>query len=390
MSRILVGAFSVVIGLALMVSSAGAQSARVDGEERGDRARIGSVERFATLPERISPTGIAEGHPEGLCADTEGHIYADSFEQPLTNGTYVQNYIYTFGRDGTLIAATPTASGVVPLGCIVSGNKFYMNDVYNGDEIVYTLPLTDTSVPETKFHICGGFVGNPGPVCGLNANYPGPDGRIYMSDNGAGLFGDFTGRIWVLDPNTGSSGIFIDPPEIAVRQLPAADYVPVGTVLPYSANGIAFSRDGSALYIANMSTDTIYKQKVKQCWDSINGCEPDGPIAVFSDDSRIQGPDNMDFDDHGHLFIASGQNQHVIELDSSGKVIGVFGSFRGFTDEGAPKGLLQPSGIIFSKGRIYVGNESSESLLPTADKIDWAKLKLFTISSIDPGDNCDR
>jgi DNA-binding beta-propeller fold protein YncE len=159
--------------------------------------------------------------------------------------------------------------------------------------------------------------------------------------------------------------------------------VPLGTVLPYSANGIAFSRDGAALYIANMSTNTIYKQKVKRCENPFTGCEPDGAIAVFSNDSRIDGPDNMDFDNEGHLFVASGQNQHVIELDKRGDVVGVYGSFRGFDSEGAPKGLLQPSGIIYSKGKIYIGNESSQSLLPASDNIDWSKLKLFTISSID-------
>src|SRR5450755_4236204 len=250
MEKMVARMLSVGVGLGLMIASLNAQQkgAASDEEERG--AHVGLVEHFATLQARSSPTGVAEGHPEGLCADADGNIYANSFEEP-TSGGYVQNYIYTFGRDGNLVTATPTPAGIVPLGCIVSHHKFYMNDVFGGNELEYTLPLSDTSLPDRTFHICGGFVGNPGPVCGLNANYPGPDRRIYMSDNGAGLFKDFTGRIWVLDPETGSSGIFIDPPELAVANLPTADYVPLGTVLPYSANGIAFSRDGSALYIAN-------------------------------------------------------------------------------------------------------------------------------------------
>ena len=370
------------VALILFASMGGALLFAEDGDRDGKRRF--EVTRFATLPAR-SLAGAALGHPEGLCADRKGNVYADSFEQPTggPGGVYVQNYIYTFGRDGELLAATPTPTGVVPLGCTVSGDKFYMNDVYNGNELEYTLPLTETSLPNT-YAICNGFFHQP--FCALNANYPGPDGRIYMSDNGAALFGDFIGRIWVLDPKTGSATIFLDTQaQLGVAQLPAVDYVSNGTVLPYSVNGIAFSRDGSALYFANMSTNTIYKQKVWRCWDAINGCEPEGAATQFSRDPRhvIQGPDNMDFDAHGNLWIASGQDQHVVALNREGEVIGVFGAFLGFDKEGAPRGLLQPSGIIFSKGQIYIGNESSQSLLPAADPIDWTKLKRFTISTID-------
>jgi sugar lactone lactonase YvrE len=369
--------------LATLAAAGGRGDGRGDGPRDNDDGIVyGGVQRFATLPAR-SLNGLALGHPEGLCADAEGNIYANSFEQPAASG-YIQNYIYKFNRQGRLVTSTPTPQGVVPLGCTVTNNKFYMNDVFGGDELEYELPLTASSVPSI-YHICGGFIGNPGPVCGLNANYAGPDGRIYMSDNGAGLFGDFIGRIWVLNPRDGSAEIFIAPPELMVQNLPVTQYVPTGTVLPYSANGVAFSRDGSALYIANMSTNTIYKQRVKHCRNRFTGCQADGDISVFSHDPRhfIQGPDNIDFDDNGYLWIASGQTQHVVALDQQGNVAGVFGTFRGFDNQGAPIGLLQPSGVIFSKGKLYIGNESSQSLLPAADNIDWGAQKLFTVSSID-------
>ena len=341
------------------------------------------IKRFATLPKMTSSTGTPVGHPEGLCADSWGDIFADTFELPNANG-YVQNYIDVFGHNGKLKTQTPVPTGVVPLGCIISGSQLFINDVFNGNELLYDLPLTDTSVPARTFPICGGFVGNPGPLCALNANYPGPDGRIYMTDNGEAEFGDFTGKIWVLDPITGVSSVFIAPPQLAVKSVPIADYVPTGTVLPFSANGIAFSRDGSAFYVANMSTNKIYKQRVQNC-DLSTGCEPLGSISQFSKDPAglIQGPDNMDFDFDGNLWIASGQDQHVVVLNSKGQVIQVFGSFQGFDRHGAPVELLQPSGIIFSQNSIYIGNESNQSLLPAADGIEWNELKEFTISVID-------
>lgn len=345
----------------------------------------GNVQRFATLPARTASSGAPLGHPEGLCADSWGDIFANTFELPGSGG-YVQNYIYAFGPNGTLKTSTPVPTGVVPLGCIISGSQLFVNDVINGNELMYDLPLTNTSLPAMTFHICAGFVGNPGPFCALNANYPGPDGRIYMSDNGDAAYGDNIGRIWALDPKTGNSSIFIDPPQLLVPTLPVNKYVPSGQVLPFSANGIAFSRDGSALYIAQMSTNTIYKQAVQNCGDPLTGCQPLGSITQFSKDpnGQIQGPDNMDFDFDGNLWVASGQNHHLIQLNSKGNIIGVYGSFHGFDPQGAPIGLFQPSGVIFSQGKIYVGNESNQGLIPANVQIGWSYLKLFTISVIDP------
>lgn len=356
---------------------------------------VGTVQLFATLPQITnSANGLAEGHPEGLCADSQGNIYANSFEQPVNN-TYVQNYIYTFSPSGTLLTSTPvsnspggTKSGVVPLGCISTGNYLYVNDVYNGDEYQYTLPLTSTSVPTNMWHICGGFTSQAGPTCGLNANYIGPDGRVYISDNGAALYGDFEGRVWVLDPSTGTSSVFLDSTSpglsgLGVADVPTASYVTTGSILPYGPNGIAFSRDGAALYIANMSTNIIYKQPVSNC-SSSSGCQAEGDLVQFSNDplNFIAGPDNMDFDMNGNLWVASGQENHVVALNKEGNVIGVFGAYDGLSSAGAPQGLLQPSGVIFSQGNIYIGNESNQSLVPASANIAWSDLKAFTIAVV--------
>ncbi|MBV8828966.1 MAG: SMP-30/gluconolactonase/LRE family protein [Acidobacteriaceae bacterium] len=397
------------VGVMVWAASAKVEARDSNGDHDGESNRVvvGSVENFATLPEIInSTTGLPEGHPEGLCADSAGNVYADSFEQPIggPGGTYVQNYIYKFGPNGHLISATPTANGVVPLGCIVSGNKFYMNDVYNGDEYQYTLPLTASSTPTKVFHVCGGFTGMPGAPCGLNANAVGPDGRVYITDNGSGLFGIFVGNIYVLDPRTatGNATVFLSPSMSAlyatalnIIQIPASQggpsFVPNGSVLPYSANGITFSNDGSALYFANMSTNVIWKQPVTSC-NSAGGCQPEGDIEQFSHDplNFIQGPDNISFDNNGNLWVASGQQQHVVALDRHGDVVGVFGAFHGIDSNGAPIGLLQPSGVIFANGNIYIGNESndggnggpSNALLPNTFYVDWTALKKFTISRV--------
>lgn len=360
------------------------------------RADAGGVVRFGTLPPG------APGHPEGLAADEHGNIYAASFELtealcpvagscPAPAGPFPQrrkgpqgdpmppfqhNYIYTFGSNGRLKTSTPLPPFVVPLGMVVVGDNLFVNDVIGGNSVRYALPLTFWSVPEETYHICGGFVvafGAPDEFCALNANDVGPDGRVYMSDNGASDFGFPNGRIWVLDPATGMSSVFFDSPDLDAAGFPT-----------FGVNGIAFAPDGSALYMANMSTDTIYKLTLDGC--AMGDCMP-GILSVFVlPGSGIDGPDNMAFDDQGNLWVTSGQNDTAVAINPHGEVIKQVGSFQGFSKDGAPKGLLQPSGIAFSRGKIFIGNESNETLRP-ADEFPpgfWDQLEAFTVSRINP------
>ena len=148
-------------------------------------------------------------------------------------------------------------------------------------------------------------------------------------------------------------------------------------------HGVAFSKDGRELYMANMSTDVIYRMPLIDCGGE-DKCLP-GNLAVFVKGKGINGPDNIYFDDNGLLWVASGQNDRVVAIDRSGRIVSKVGIFNGLTRGGAPDGLLQPSGIVVSKGRVYTCNESSRGLRPTPDLIDddtWDALRLFTITEI--------
>ncbi len=349
-------------------------------EDRGSEVRT-----FAVLPETLasSPNDPGEllpvGHPEGLTADSNGNVYAATFE------TDQPNFIYVFNPLGGLSVSLPIPQGRAPLGMVTNEQFLYVNDVLNGDIMRYQLPVTNRSEP-VVYDICGGFlaafgIGAPmDQFCALNANDLGPDGRLYITDNGAGPSFVFSerfrnGRIFVLDPRTGTSSVWFDGDtrgelDVAITSFPE-----------FGVNGIAFSNDGSELYMANMSTDVIYKMGVRGCG---SGCQPSS-LRQFVRGQGINGPDNIAFDENGLLWVASGQNDRVVAINPRGQVVAKVGAFEGFSRGGAPIGLLQPSGIAVVGDRVYVGNESSRGLRPTPDLLPedvWDQLRLFTVSEI--------
>jgi sugar lactone lactonase YvrE len=374
--------------LALCLSWATPAMAQIPG---GDDDGI--VRTFAVLPEVVEqdPNNAGQvlqlGHPEGLTVDSTGYVYVATFDAGY------QNYIYVYDSAGRLDARVTIPMdglplGRAPLGMVTDRNYLYVNEVLNGDILRYTLPVTSTSVPERVYDICGGFIvafglGAPGAeFCALNANDIGPDGRLYMSDNGAGPSFVFSedyrnGRLFVLDPVTGASSVWFD------RDTRGELDVAIAANPEFGVNGIAFTSDGAELFMANMSTDVIYRMPVTGCR---TGCQPT-TLREFIRGQGINGPDNIDFDDNGILWVASGQNDRVVGINRAGRVIARIGGFEGFSRGGAPEGLLQPSGITAFGGRIYVGNESSRGLRPTPDLVpetEWQQLRLFTVSVIFP------
>jgi sugar lactone lactonase YvrE len=343
------------------------------------------VRTFAILPEMVTPDpsdpgrSLPVGHPEGLTADRQGNIYVATFEVGL------DNYIYVYDRLGRLRTTVKIAAGQAPLGMVTDDRYLYVNEVLNGDILRYELPLTDRSVP-VVYDVCGGFLvafgaGKPGTdFCALNANDIGPDGRLYMSDNGAGPSFAFSdrfrnGRIFVLDPRTGDARVWFDGDTRGELDVAIAGFPEFGV------NGVAFSNDGTELYMANMSTDVIYRMTLRNCR---TGCQPGG-LSVFVKGNGINGPDNIDFDANGVLWVASGQNDRVVAVNGRGQVVAKVGQFEGFTRSGAPQGLLQPSGLIVSGDRVYVGNEASRGLRPRPDLLpesEWDQQRLFTVSEI--------
>lgn len=300
--------------------------------------------RWADLP--LGQPGV----PEGLTADTKGNIYAASFVLTSNFQPPFNNNIYAWNPNGQLLSTTPLPSHVVSLGNVVVGNTFYQIDIWNGDVLEYNLPLTNLSTPTRTYDICDGYASlssGQGKFCGLNAIEMISDGKLLISDNGASDFGQNQGNIYYLDPTNSTSGIFFSNSALGPLGFP-----------PFGVNGLAFSPEKSALFMGNTSTDTIYKLDLTGCAVS---CLP-GNFSVFAQGGPIDGPDDIDFDDNGLLWVASSQKDQVVVLNAQGLVVQVVGSFRGLSSDGAPISLMQPAGIVFSQGNIYVANQANPTL----------------------------
>ncbi len=389
-----------------------------------------SVERFATIP-----TGLP-AHPEGMTADANGNIIVASFETPfpcpstaalppaaqvgirnlfgaVTRGgdassqAATTNYLYTFNPNGQLVTQTPFVPCDAPLGMQTIGSNLFVINVFNGTVVRYQLPLTATSTPAQTFQICGGFLaayglGGPDPnrygFCALNDMKLGPDGRLYLSDNGAGPTaigfppGFLTGRIFVLNPSTGVSSLWFTDPGLNVNGTP--EFGVVSNV---------FSPDGKTLYMSNFSSDFVYSVPVAPVNQSLPPslsnplAPPTGPLnVVYKNSSVLTGPNHLAFDPQGRLWATGGENNTVVGLDvfsrtnGQATVVATAGTFCGFSSDGAPACLLQPANIVFANGRFYIGNEANKNLSPRNTQLpptspEWeTTLRLWTISRFTP------
>ena len=118
---------------------------------------------------------------------------------------------------------------------------------------------------------------------------------------------------------------------------------------PFGANGIAFSNDGNFLYVANTAFHQIIKIPVHA---DGTACSP----SIFI--TGINAPDGIVFDRDDNLWVCANQEDEIVILDPTGKVIAKLGDFRGIDPKGIARGFLFPANFAFSNDRstLYVSN----------------------------------
>jgi DNA-binding beta-propeller fold protein YncE len=103
------------------------------------------------------------------------------------------------------------------------------------------------------------------------------------------------------------------------------------------------------LYVANTAFHQIIQIPV-------NADGTAGAASIFI--TGINAPDGVAVDDSDNLWVCANQEDDIIVLDKTGKVIAKLGDFNGISERGLVRGLLFPASLAFGLDRktLFVSN----------------------------------
>jgi|SRR5947209_7564986 len=333
---------SALMGLVI----AGFASAPANAWERG------SVDVLAILPD-VSP-GV-KSSVEGLTVGPDGNIYVPTFGFN-TNGAISGNAVlYVFKPDGELVRKVTIAnSSPHMLGLAFNPvNHFLLVIDFGAGKVLNVNPHNGLS---TVFM---------GPIAnsGLNALTFDKAGNVYVSDS-------FNGMIWKTGPGGGNATAWSSDALLG----PGSGLTP-----PFGANGVEFNNAGTALFVANTAFHQIIQIPVN----------PDGSAgqaSIFI--TGIHAPDGIAIHANDNLWVCANQEDEIVVLDKTGKVIAKLGDFGGIDENGIARGLLFPASLAFSKDRstLYVSNLTLflpyAGAKPAIDSAWTLRVKGYTVSKI--------
>jgi sugar lactone lactonase YvrE len=255
--------------------------------------------------------------PEGIAADTHGRIYASSGNLGATSGPA---NICVLDRHGTIVdlisVAPATTTGVAKLlGMLfVPGEGLYVADIGGGRVIQVNVATHAVTLVASGFQA-------------PNAIARDRLGNLWVSDS-------VPGTITKIVPGVGAT-VYAYATELAPRP---------GEFPQFGANGVAFDRDETFLYVAETSRDQIYRIHYS------NGTL--GTIELFAQGvtgGALDGADGIAFDVKGNLYVCSNQSDEIAVLNPAGQVVA---QYRG---TGADT-LSAPASIVFAGRTAYVTN----------------------------------
>jgi sugar lactone lactonase YvrE len=302
----------------------------------------GMPDRFATLPE-------GEGFPEGITADAAGNLYVATFGVRSASGP---GRIFVFAPSGQLVRRVDVRrSSPLLLGLAFHPvTRALLVVDFDGKAVLRVNPVTGAS---SVFAVIPG-----GAAAGPNAIAFDGAGNVYVSDS-------FQGVIWRTGPQGGAPTAWVSSPLLATAGTP-----------PFGANGLAFNRAETALFVANTGDDTVVRIPVA-------GGTPGAPeVFVHS----INGADGLIVDGDDNLWIAANQADEIVVLDPTGRVIAKLGDFGGLDPSGAPLGFLFPASLVRTGDFVYVTNLALDlrlfGLAPPVDAQWAAEVRSYTVARI--------
>jgi len=316
------------------------------------------AETFAVLP-------AGSSGPEGLTVGPDGNVYVTTFGFNAQGQVPGPSHLFVFGPDGQLIrnfAIAGSTAHTLGLGFNpVTGDLIVLD--FGAGTALKVNPVTGAS------SVFMTVTGNSG----LNALTFDKVGNLYVSDS-------FQGIIWRTGPTGGAGGIWAKDPLLTPNGVP-----------PFGANGIEFNNNRTAMLVTNTANDQIITIPVTNGQTS-NPTAGQPAILVNS----INGADGIVIDRNDNIWVAANQEDEIVVIDPTGKVIGKLGDFYGIGNDGTPRGLLFPASPAFSLDghTLYVTNLALDLRLATGSPAfqttdsQWTDQVLnYTISKINTNFN---
>jgi sugar lactone lactonase YvrE len=282
----------------------------------------GDVDVLAVLPD-VTP-GV-QSNVEGLTVGPDGNIYVATFGFNTKGALTGNAVLYVIKPNGKLVRKVTIAnSSPHMLGLAFNPvNNFLLVLDFGAGKVLNVDPVTGASSV---------FMG-PVANSGLNALTFDKAGNVYASDS-------FNGVIWKTGPSGGAATAWSGDPLLG----PGAGLTP-----PFGANGVEFNNAGTTLFVANTAFHQIIQIPVNS-----NGTA--GKASIFT--TGINAPDGIAIDRDDNLWVCANQEDEIVVIDKTGKVIAKLGDFRGIGEDGIARGLLFPASLAFSRDRstLYVSN----------------------------------
>jgi len=289
------------------------------------------VRTFAVLPDGVR-------FPEGIAANpANGDIYVGTFD---FGG---QNALLRYDFRGRLLGRIDFGGPLLGLQFGARDGKVYIAnfgaskiqrvkaDLTGGVEDVASIP----GIGAPAARAVGNPDGSSDTIMFGSSGFPSPNamtfdaaGNLYVSDS-------FQGAIFRIANADACSpciaSVVAHDPLLATAGFP-----------PFGANGLAFSQDGSALFVANTGDDRVLKLDMTTL-----------QLSVFAE--SVNGADGLVRDASGLLWVAANQADTLVALDDRGRVVAQIGGFEGVRG-GRPVGFLFPASMVIIGGEFFVTN----------------------------------
>jgi DNA-binding beta-propeller fold protein YncE len=320
-----------------------------------------AAERFVTLPDGVR-------FPEGITANPKTEeIYVATFD-----GGPNSNKLLRFKKNGELVAEKEFG-GTPLLGLQFNhwDNKVYICNF--GASKIQRIAAKFDGMTEIEDVASIPSIGQP-----PKRTVDNPDGtedtitfgNSFPAPNA--LTFDKSGNLYVSDSFQGAI-LRINNAHTCATPCPVTTVKHDGLLAtagfpPFGANGLALSKDGTKLFIANTGDDRILRLDLKT-----------GELSIWAE--SIDGADGIAFY-HGRLVVAANQGDVVFILNENGRVIAKLGDFLGIRDDGSPRGLLFPASIVIVDDKIFVTNLALP-LTPAKGDEPEEDVTKYTVSRID-------